>query len=92
MARMRAFLQARAPKSWSRAALTTLAYGAGWTLVAVPVAYHGFMTDDRDTVIAGHDARVSPTRDGYATVNLGAYLPDVRYPTDRSIGVLIDLG
>jgi len=92
MARMRAFLQPRAPKSWSRAALTTLAYGAGWALVAVPVAYHGFMTDDRDTVIAGHDARVSPTRDGYATVNLGAYLPDVRYPTEGRTGVLIDLG
>lgn len=89
---MRAFLQTSGPNSWPRVAITTLAYVAGWALVAAPVAYHGFMTDDRDTVIAGHDATVSPTSDGYATVNVGAYLPDVRYPTDRSIGVLIDLG
>lgn len=61
-------------------------------MVAIPVAYHGFMTDSRDAVIASHDARVSPTHDGYATVNLGAYLPNVRYPTGHRLGVVIDLG
>ena len=28
----------------------------------------------------------------YATVDLGAYLPNVRYPTDRWIGVHVDVG
>lgn len=85
-------MQARRPKSWRRAALTTLLYVVGWATVAVPVAYAGFMNDTRDAVIASHDARVSPTRDGYATVNLGAYLPSVRYPTGHRLGVVIDLG
>ncbi len=65
---------------------------AGWAVVAVPVAFAGFMTDSRDTVIASHDARVSPSLDGHATLNLGAYLPDIRYPTRHRIGISVDLG
>ncbi len=50
------------------------------------------MNDERSAVIAGHDAQVSPTRDGYATVHLGPLLPDVRYPTEGTLGVSIELG
>ncbi|MBA3266565.1 MAG: hypothetical protein H0T14_09400, partial [Nocardioidaceae bacterium] len=65
----------------SRRLLVVLAYFAGWLLVALPVAGNAFLTAERDTVLAGHDATVSPTNDGWATIDLGAYLPNVRYPT-----------
>lgn len=86
------FLHARHPASWRRATLKGLAYVAGWAVVAVPVGVHAFMTDTRATVIASHDATVSPAADGYATLDLGAFLPNLRYPAGSRIGVTIDLG
>lgn len=68
------------------------AYVAGWLLVAVPVAYHAFLAAERDTVLAGHHATVSPTSNGFATIDLGAYLPNVRYPTNSRLGVDITVG
>lgn len=75
-----------------RRLVVILAYVAGWLALAVPVAYHAFVTAERDTVVAGHDATVSPTVDGYATIDLGAYLPNVRYPTGSRLGVDITVG
>ncbi len=72
--------------------LVGVAYFAGWAVIAVPVAYLGFMNDSRETVVAGHDATIVPTHDGYATINLGAFLPNARYPTDQRLGVRIDVG
>ena len=86
------FLRAPRPPSWARTTLTTLAYVAGWAVVAVPVGAHAFLTDTRDTVIASHDATISPAADGYATLDLGAFLPNLRYPAGVRIGVSIDLG
>ncbi len=86
------FRRARRPASWGRTTLTTLAYVAGWAVVAVPVGAHAFLTDTRDTVIASHDATISPAADGYATLDLGAFLPNLRYPAGARIGVSIDLG
>ena len=85
-------LWARRPTSWWRAAGVGLGYLLGWAVIAVPVAYVAFMSDERDSVIAGHDVVISPTHDGWATIDLGALLPDVRYPTDRTLGVTIDVG
>jgi Calcineurin-like phosphoesterase len=90
--RLTSYLRAHRPRSWWHAAGVGLAYLLGWAVIAVPVAYHAFMTDERATVIAGHDVVVSPTRDGWATFDLGALLPDVRYPTDRTLGVTVDVG
>ena len=90
--RLTSYLRAHRPRSWWHALGVGLAYLLGWAVIAVPVAYHAFMTDERATVIAGHDVVVSPTRDGWATIDLGAFLPDVRYPTDRTLGVTIDVG
>ncbi len=70
-----------------RRLLTGAGFSAGWLIIAVFASYHRFLSDSCHTVIAGHDATVSPTRDRYATLDLGAYLPDVRYPTHRAIGV-----
>jgi hypothetical protein len=63
-----------------------------WAAVAVPASYLLFMHDSRPTVIAGHDVTVRPTHDSYATLELGAYLPNLRYPTDSTIGVRIIVG
>lgn len=63
-----------------------------WAVVAATAATLLFFQGSAATVVAGHDAEVSPTLDGYATLDLGPYLPNVRYPTDRTLGTRIDLG
>ncbi len=70
----------------------SLLLGAAWAVLAVPVALALFQSGSRTTVLAGHDAVVRPSLDGYATVDLGPYLPNVRYPTGTRIGAGIDLG
>lgn len=65
---------------------------AAWLLVAAPVSVVVFIDGEKATAIAGHDAVVSPTFDGYATLDLGPYLPNLRYPTDRRLGARIDFG
>jgi hypothetical protein len=63
-----------------------------WAVVAVPVALLAFVNGSRTTAFAGHEAVVSPTFDGYATLDLGPYVPSLRYPSGRSMGANIDLG
>ena len=63
-----------------------------WLLLAVPIAVALFLNGSRTTVVAGHDAVVSPTLDGYATLDLGPYLPNFRYPSGGTVGAHIDLG
>ena len=63
-----------------------------WALVAVPVTATLFLHGSRTTVLAGHDAVVSPSLDGFATLDLGPYLPNLRYPTGSRLGAAIDLG
>jgi hypothetical protein len=63
-----------------------------WVLVALPTAVAVFLLGSRSTVLAGHDAVVRASLDGYATLDLGPYLPNVRYPTGARIGAHIDLG
>jgi hypothetical protein len=63
-----------------------------WLAVAVPAAAGLFLTGSRTTVLAGHDAVVRASLDGYATLDLGPYLPNVRYPTGARVGAQIDLG
>lgn len=70
----------------------SLVLAAAWAVVAVPVALTAFGSGSRTTVLAGHDAVVRPSLDGYATVDLGPYLPSLRYPTGGRIGADIDLG
>lgn len=83
-------------RAWRRptrqTALRVLVGVAAWAAVAIPASYLLFMHDSRETVIAGHDVIVHPTHDGYATLDLGAYLPNLRYPTDSVLGVRLDVG
>ncbi len=65
---------------------------AVWLLVALPAAVALFLNGSRTIVLAGHDAVVRPSLDGWATVDLGPYLPNVRYPSHSKIGAHIDLG
>ena len=70
----------------------SLLLGVLWLLVALPTAVALFLTGSRATVVAGHDAVVRPSLDGYATVDLGPYLPSFRYPSGSTVGARIDLG
>src|SRR5680860_451773 len=79
-------------RQWRPLALKALVFVVAWALVAVPVSFLIFMGGSKTTVIASHDARVSPTLDGYATLDLGPYLPNLRYPAANRLGVQIDLG
>ena len=72
--------------------LKALTYAVCWAVVAIPASYLFFFHDSQPTVIAGHDVTVSPTHDGYATADFGAYLPNFRYPTDSFLGVRVDVG
>ena len=80
----RARLRAIAP--W--AALSLL-----FVVTSVVVGLLGFVNDSERVTIGAHAATVSPTFDGYATLDLGAVLPRLRIPADTpgSIGVNIDV-
>ena len=69
-----------------------LELAALWLVASVPLAVLLFLTGSRATVVAGHDAVVRPTLDGYATLDLGPYIPNFRVPTGARVGASIDLG
>src|SRR3954464_14771729 len=71
-----------------RIALLTLA----WLVVAVPAAYLVVLNSSEDTVLAGPEVTASPTFDGWATFDLGPYLPDFRHPTGTRVGAHVDVG
>ncbi len=68
------------------------ALAAVWLLVALPVAVLFFTHSEKQTAIAGHNASITPAFDGYATLDLGPYLPNLRYPTGQALGAHIDFG
>lgn len=63
-----------------------------WAVVAIPTSLYLFFNSSTTTVIASHDAVVRPTLDGYATFDLGPYLPNLRHPSPTAFGATIDLG
>jgi len=63
-----------------------------WGILAVPISFTIFMNSSQPTVIASHDAVVSPTLDGYATLDLGPFLPSLRLPSGNRLGAQIHLG
>jgi hypothetical protein len=69
-----------------------LGFLVAWSVVAVPVSVLLFLHTSKVPTIASHDAVVNATFDGYATLDLGPYLPDLRYPTGTVVGAFIDLG
>jgi len=81
----------------TRARLRAIAPWAALSLLFVVtsavVGLLGFVNDSERVTIGAHAATVSPTFDGYATLDLGAVLPRLRIPADTpgSIGVNIDV-
>lgn len=69
-----------------------LALAGLWLLVAAPAAAGFFLSGSRTTVVAGHDTVVRPALDGYATVDLGPYIPDLRVRSGSTLGARLDLG
>jgi hypothetical protein len=65
---------------------------AVWTALTLPVAVVVFVNSDKPTAVAGHNAVVTPAFDGYATLDLGPYLPNLRYPAGSRLGAYIDFG
>ena len=77
---------------WRALGLRALAFLVAWLLMALPLGVAIFTHSSKSTVIASHDAVVSPTLDGYVTLNLGPYLPNLRHPSRDRVGAGIDLG
>ncbi|HJR39076.1 MAG TPA: metallophosphoesterase [Nocardioidaceae bacterium] len=77
---------------WRSLVLRSLMLLLAWLLIAIPVSFVIFTNSSKPTVLASHDAIVSPSLDGYATLDLGPYLPNLRYPTGTTLGAEIDLG
>jgi Icc-related predicted phosphoesterase len=81
----------------TKARLRAIAPWAGLSLLfvvtTVVVGLLGFVNDSERVTIGAHAATVSPTFDGYATLDLGAVLPRLRIPADTpgGIGVNIDV-
>jgi hypothetical protein len=63
-----------------------------WLVVAVPVSVLVFLNSSRTTVVATHEAVISPDLDGWVEIDLGPVLPSFRYPTDARLGADIALG
>jgi len=78
--------------AWARPWLKALALVLAWAAVAVPVSVLVFLHSARTTVLATHEAVVRPTLDGWATIDLGPFLPSFRYPTGSPLGADIALG
>jgi len=72
--------------------LIALALVAG--AIGVMSAYVTFDHAQRSVVIGAHSTTVTPTFDGYATIDFGPVLPRMRLPLDKplGIGVNIDVG
>jgi len=75
-----------------RRVLTGLALTAVCLTVGVSSGLTFFLGDSRTVVVAGHDAVVTPTFDGYVALRTGPLLPDVRRATGGPVGVDLLLG
>ncbi|MRJ75782.1 metallophosphoesterase [Aeromicrobium sp. SMF47] len=60
-------------------------------VVGVPTAYSTFVHSDREIVIGAHDATVRPTFDGYARLDFGTLIPQIRVPAEAPLGIGLDI-
>jgi hypothetical protein len=63
-----------------------------WVALAAVTGIAVFVTSSTRTTVAGHDAEVRPTLDGWVTLRTGALLPDLRIRADHRLGVELILG
>lgn len=57
----------------------------------LPAAYSTFVHSERAVVIGAHDATVQPTFDGYARIDFGTLIPQLRLPADAPLGIGVDI-
>lgn len=77
--------------SIGRAAVKVLAYVGAWLVGALVVTAVLFFSSSRSVELASHDAVVRPNLTGYAVLQTGPVLPDVRVDSGRRLGVDIRL-
>lgn len=61
-------------------------------VLAALIGFGVFVSSSTRTTVAGNDAEVRPTMDGWVTVRTGALLPDLRVPAHGRLGVELVLG
>lgn len=71
----------------TKAAGYVLAFGA----IALPSGGLFLSQDREEIVVAGHEAEVSPTRDGYATIETGALSIEARTPAHMPFGTGVNI-
>jgi predicted phosphodiesterase len=59
--------------------------------VALPTAYSTFIHSERDVVIGAHEATVQPTFSGYARIDFGTLIPQIRLPVKAPLGFGVDV-
>lgn len=74
-----------------RQGLQALALLAVAVIVGAPVALSTFLHSERHIVIGAHQATISPQFDGYATLDFGPLLPQMRLPADALAGIGVDI-
>lgn len=74
-----------------RLALKVLLLLALGVAAGLPAAYSTFIHSERSVVIGAHDATVHPTFDGYARIDFGTLIPQIRLPADAPLGIGVDI-
>ncbi|MFI5429931.1 hypothetical protein [Aeromicrobium sp. UC242_57] len=59
--------------------------------VALPTALTTFVHSERAIVIGAHDATVQPNFDGYARIDFGTLIPQIRLPSEAPLGIGVDI-
>lgn len=59
--------------------------------VALPTAYSTFIHSEREVSIGAHDATVHPTFSGYARIDFGSLIPQIRLPAEAPLGLGMDV-
>lgn len=59
--------------------------------VALPTAYSTFIHSEREVIIGAHEATVQPTFSGYARIDFGTLIPQIRLPADAPLGLGVDV-
>ena len=59
--------------------------------VALPTAYSTFIHSEREVVIGAHDATVQPSFSGYARIDFGTLIPQIRLPAGAPLGLGVDI-
>jgi predicted phosphodiesterase len=60
-------------------------------VAAVPTAYTTFVHSERAITLGAHDSTVRPTFDGFARIDSGTLIPEIRLPAGAPAGIGVDI-